>query len=96
MSKSLEVLKSKLLKKENDGNGFLRVVIRKQSDFIKGTLKLVEINDSGSINAIIGVVKAKTIQLDVQAIRFLKKDFTIEQAQEWTANNYKINKIFKF
>lgn len=96
MSEAMVSLSNQIKKQdaESDGNGWLKVIVRNKSNFHSDTLRLVKIADS--IYIIIGVVKAKTIQLDVQAIRFFKKDFSTQEAQDWVANNYKVNKIFKF
>lgn len=91
MSEALKNLAATLHKAdvESEDSNWYRVVVRKKSDFNESSLRLVSINDEGSIVAVIGVIKSKKLVPEVQAVRFLKKEFDTQSAQEWVANHYK-------
>ena len=92
MSKILKILGKKLKKADQDQLDLPRVIVRKKSDFNEKTFKTVQISEK--VSAVIGVVKAKTIKLDVHCFYFDAEELDSKEAQEWVANNYKVEKVF--
>lgn len=77
--------------KSKEDPKYVRVTFRKSSDFIQDSLTQIAVDRTKGIAAIIGIVKAKTLQCSVAAIRFPKSQFTVEKAQQWVAENFSIN-----
>jgi len=70
---------------------FLRITLRKSSDFHGDTMTQVPISRSDGIMAIVGIIKANKAECHVSAIRFPKSQFSTEKAQKWLAENFSIN-----
>jgi hypothetical protein len=88
--KGIKTLAEKIKKDESEP--FVKVALRNKKDFKEETL--VEVKIEEGVEAVIGVVKANKIKIDVNYMKFMKPQFTTKTAQEWVANNYKIDKIF--
>ena len=61
------------------------------ADFIPESVTQIALNKSAGITAIIGIVKSKTLQCSVSALRFPKSQFTVEKAQQWVAEHFSMN-----
>lgn len=76
--------------KASENPEFIRIVVRKKSDFKNDTLRLVVIDDTAEavVSAVMGVVESKKVQTGVYAFRFAKKEWSMDTAQEWVSKKF--------
>lgn len=88
---NLSKLSAGYLHKAKADPQYIRVTFRKMADFIPETVTQIAVNKDVAVTAIVGIVRAKKLQCAVSAMRFPKSQFTMEQAQQWIAENFSIN-----
>lgn len=70
---------------------FVRITLRKTSDFIPESVMQIALDKAAGVGAIIGIVKAKKLQCSIAAVRFPKSKFSVEKAQQWVVERFPIN-----